>query len=157
MRDFYLIENDIKNILFNKDNKNKSLSTINLKPLLKELSFYKGISQEYLFYICLKDDRIKDFNNRKLKQKISNTLKKREITTEKVLKYSVVDDVIKRYVEVEQFIKPIKKEIKNLYFGLITETEYKQEKDFKADGFKRFLIATPIREYKTKTYRQILI
>ena len=151
------IESDIKNIFFNKDNKNKSLAIKNLIPLFKELvlnGYLAGITQEYLLNLLDSDERKKDKNA--LSRRIALIVKRLNLKKNKVYKYSKTTEILKYSVVVPIYERDYITTIKNLY-PTITEKTTTQEKNFKYKGDKKVLIGQEIKPLIREQITEILI
>lgn len=156
-RPVYQIENDINNIIFNQDNKNRALSIQLLPALFTELKQYHPIiTQEHLFTIINSDERAQSTDKAKLSNRVTRVLSRLGIKKNKFHDYKRQWDLIKRSVDVPQYKRKWNKETCEIYPG-ITETEHTQDLEFTYTGMKRFEVGTLIRPLHKITYRELLI
>lgn len=150
-----LIEDDIKNILFNNNNKNKDLSIKNLIPLFVELKQYMPyITQEYLINILNSDERKKEYSNNQISKKVFIVLKRLGLNKESITIYKKTTEVLKYSVSVAQYEKePLYKEHKSLltrefkeFIGYGKDFKFKEDKVFKIGVEIKPLISEQLRK-----------
>lgn len=156
-RYIYLIENDIKNIFFNSNNKNKDLSLKNLIPLMQELKGYMPyITQEYLINLLNSDDRQQEYTKQQLIQRVCKVLKRIGLNKEALTIYHKTTEVLKYSIDIPIYEKePIFKEHKSLLTRSFKEF-IGYSKDFKYKGHKKVLIGVEIKPLISEQIRKII-
>lgn len=152
------IESDVLNILFHKGNtgKNKAYAIENLKPLLKELNGYCGVTTEYLFNLMRWDERSKTTTTAKMKARLRVVLNRLGIEKHETERFYYEDVTLKKRVEVEQYHKPILKSVVQVY-PCITEVNFIYTDEFVNDGLKSVQVVETRKRPARETYHELKI
>jgi len=165
MRYINEIENDFKNIFFNKDRSRKTEVEKENKKLLflntlKDLKTYKNlITIEYLKDILNADARIKEYSQKQINDRLSKMFFKLGIKINSFYvnrKINYINSMIIKEVVIPQYRKNDKTEIKNIY-PTITEKTFIPGDSFIYMGEEAVKIGYPIKKSIKAVYHAIEI